>query len=671
MGLIRFLKVVLAPQSRMFSIQSIPIQLPPMERRFNRTNLLRMDKKNIILGILFLSGGFLLMTWNGMERSKAVQQQLQEEVQQNQQALQESSWESESPPTPATPTELVSSPAVATPVPTMPADIPEEEKILLSGKSLTIELTTHGGAISRITLNDYTEDNPHRTDSPAPMVLNKVSDFPALGLNRALNGQIAPMVAFYELVEKTGTRVRFEAKLPDGLIIERSYSLGESHDGNSYVVDHQTAFRNPTANALSLPSAYLNLGTAAPTKADYMGFNLNASYLMNGDYDNIPASKFAGGGFIIKKEPKEKIEERGIIQWGAVKNQFFVTIYTPDEPAASILARGIRFPMDPTSGKVPMGVTAALEFPIPVIGPGQVHTIAGSFYAGPKNLDKLEELGLKQDEVMQLGWFLGMFLGIISFVAKMLLTLLGGIEGIFGNWGIAIILTTFVIRLLLWPLTAKAARASKRMQKLQKPLQQIREKYQDNPQKLNQEMMKLWKKHKINPLSGCWPVLLQFPIFIAFFNLLRNSSELRFAEFLWMTDLSMPDASIPLPGGPYPLVGTAINVLPFLWLVSMYFQMKMMPTPSIDNAQAKVIKWMPFIFFPFTYYFSSGLVLYWTTTNGFSIFQQWITNRNRDEEDVAIEEEIAEMEDEKKGKLRPGPLLKKKKKPRKKDSGGA
>ena len=608
------------------------------------------------------------MTWNGMERSKALREQLQEEVERNGQALQDQrTWE-EATPRPASP-ELLPGTPVATPVVTPPAvEVADEEKIVLSGTGLTLELTTFGGAIETITLNDYTEDNPHTTESPSPMQLNAVSDSPALGLNRALNGQMVPMATIYSLAEVSESHARFAATLPDGLVIERSYRLSNGGGGNPYLVAHETTFRNPTNQALSLPAAYLNLGTAAPTDADAMGFNLNASYLMNGDYDNIPASKFSGGGFIFKKQPRETIEERGIVQWGAVKNQFFVTIFTPDEPAEALVARGVRFPLNPLTGKIPMGVTAALEFPIPVIGPGQAYSVSGSFYAGPKNLDQLETLGLKQDEVMQLGWFLGMFLGLISFVAKLLLTLLGGIEGVVGNWGIAIILTTFVIRLFLWPLTAKAARASKRMQKLQKPLQQIREKYQDNPQKLNQEMMKLWKKHKINPLSGCWPVLLQFPIFIAFFNLLRNSSDLRFAEFLWMNDLSMPDASIPLPGGPYPLLGSAINVLPFVWLVSMYFQMKMMPQPSIDNAQAKVIKWMPFIFFPFTYYFSSGLVLYWTTTNGFSIFQQWITNRNRDEEDVAIEEEIAEMEEGKKGRIRPGPLLKKKKKPGKKDS---
>jgi YidC/Oxa1 family membrane protein insertase len=637
-----------------------------------------MDKKSITIGLLFLIGGFLLMTYNGMQESKARQERLLRQAQENEQAVRESGWEEQPAGGPVREIRPAVEPPVAEARPTdtlAETDAPEEEEIQLENEHLRITLSNYGGAISRIILKHYPADNPRITENPRPVVLNRVSDQPALALNRNVDNRILPWARYYELVSHDGNSAVFQATLPSGIVIERRYSLtnGEDPDGpNPYLVTHETLLRNASDNALALDPIFLNVGTAAPTDADYMGFNLNASYYDSGDYDNIPASKFAGGGFIFKREPRERIEERGLIQWGAVKNQFFTTIFTPDAPADALVARGIRFPQDPVSGKVPMGITAAMEFPVPTLQPGDQHRLSGRFYAGPKNLDRLSQLGMNQDEVMQLGWFLGLFLGLISFVAKMLLTLMSGIHSLAGNWGVAIILTTFVIRLLLWPLTAKAARASKRMQKLQQPLQQIREKYQDNPQKLNQEMMKLWKKHKINPLSGCWPVLVQFPIFIAFFNLLRNSSDLRFADFLWIHDLSMPDATIPLPGDTaYPLVGAAINVLPFVWLVSMYFQMKMMPTPSVDNAQTKIIKWMPFIFFPFTYYFSSGLVLYWTTTNCFSIFQQWITNRSRDEEDIAIEEEIAEMEDKKQGKLPSGPLISRKKKKNRKGGGPA
>ena len=631
-----------------------------------------MDKKSIIIGLVFLVGGFLLMSYNGMKESEARKERLLQQAEQNEQALQESGFEE--PPAPGKETELV--PATRDPLavaekvetaPVPPVEKPEERTVVLENEQLQVTLTSYGAAVSGILLKNYPADNPHTTENPRPVVLNRISDSPALDLRRSSGETLVPVARFYELVQQDPSSATFEATLANGLVIRRTFELsnGDNQEGpDPFILQHETAFLNPTGVPVTLDEIYLDLGTAAPTEADYMGFNLNASYLDNGKYESIRASKFKGGG-LFRKEPKEKIAEKGILQWGAVKNQFFVTIFTPDQPADGIEARPIRFPQDPKTGKVPTGITASLEFDLPQIAPGQQEVVSGGYFAGPKSFDRLSQMALDQEDVMQLGWFLGFFVGAVGFVAKMLLFLLGGIEGFLGNWGVAIILTTFVIRLALWPLTAKAARSSKRMQELQKPLQEIREKYQDNPQKLNEEMMKLWKKHKINPLSGCWPVLIQFPIFIAFFNLLRNSSDLRFANFLWITDLSMPDATIPLPGDGLPFVGAAINVLPFIWIVSMYFQMKMMPQPSIDNTQTKMIKWMPFIFFPFTYYFSSGLVLYWTTTNCFSIFQQWMTNRSKDEEDVAIEEEIAEMENKKKGKLPSGPLISKKKKKKK------
>ncbi len=629
-----------------------------------------MDKNSILLGILFLGGGFVLMLYNAAQQSEARERALEEQMREQEKTLDERVPDS-APPTrdPEIVPEVDAPQAVREqlPDPGTPAEKPEEILVVLENDTLAVTLSSYGGAVKRIELKNYSAENPHEVASPKPVVLNRVSDSPALALNRSTGRQLAPLVRFYEVTRQEGGRVTFRGSLSNGLVVERTYELKENggkKGPDPYLIEHHTVLRNPSASVVNLEQIFLNIGTAAPTEADHMGFNLNASYYENGDYDNIPARKFSGGGF-FGGEPKERIEKRGLLQWGAVKNQFFATILTPETPADAIVARGIRFPPDPATGKVPVGVTAALEFSLPSLQPGGSHQLSGQFYTGPKNLDRLSGLGGNQDEVMQLGWFLGLFLGFISFIAKSLLTLMNGIHGLLGNWGIAIILTTFLIRLALWPLTAKAARASKRMQKLQQPLQEIREKYQDNPQKLNQEMMKLWKKHKINPLSGCWPVLIQLPIFISFFNLLRNSSDLRFAEFLWITDLSMPDQSIPLPGdSTIPFLGAAINILPFVWLVSMYFQMKMMPTPSADNAQMKIIRFMPFIFFPVTYYFSSGLVLYWTTTNVFSIFQQWTTNRRRDDEDEAIEEEIAEME-EKKSKSRKspsGPLIKKKKK---------
>lgn len=629
-----------------------------------------MDKKSIFLGIVFMAAGLLLMTYNGIQESKARQERLLEEAARNEAALQAQAAGQDPEAAAAEPPAFVASEPI---VPL--ARTADEEAIVstaaraaetlkvLENATLRVTLSSHSGGIESVELKQYPRNNPHTDPDSPPVILNKVSNGDALALTRALGRDLAPLAPQYLIETADAEHVVFAADLGGGLRVRRTYSLlsGNADGPAPYTIRHQTEFINNSDAALTLNPVFLNLGTAAPTDADYMGFNLNASFFNNGDYGAIAAKKFQPGGFLRRSTPPDQLRREGILQWGAVKNQFFTAIFTPDAAADALVARGVKFPIDPNKGTTPIGVTADLEFAIPTIAPGSVQVISGDYYAGPKAFDRLSQMQLKQEDVMQLGWFLGMFLGFISFVAKALLTLLSFNFGFLGNWGFAIILTTIIIRLFLWPLTAKAARASKRMQKLQKPIKELQEKYRDNPTKMQQEMMGLWKKHKINPLSGCWPVLVQFPIFIAFFNLLRNSSDLRFAEFLWIKDLSMPDATIPLGSEGLPLLGTALNVLPFIWLVSMYFQMRMMPQPSVDNAQAKIIKWMPFIFFPFTYYFSSGLVLYWTATNCFSIFQQWMTNRSRDEEDVAIESEIAEMESKKQRKAPSGPLITRKK----------
>jgi YidC/Oxa1 family membrane protein insertase len=625
-----------------------------------------MDKQSILLGVLFLGGGLALMSYNGMLESAARKEALEREISANERALQTAAADEPAPFTPVAIPNLSAGEITAAgvqPLPVPPSgERPDEERPLLENGSLRVTLSSYGGAVRTIELLQFSEENPRRVPDSGPVVLNAVADVQALTLAREAGTQLLPLATVYRVESATRERVVFRADLAGGMVVRRTYTIADGNGGpEPYTLRHRTEFYNPTDSAQLLDKVFLNVGTAAPSAADHMGFNLNASYRDNGSYDSIAASKFRGGGFIFKSEPKERIREPGIIQWGAVKNQFFTTILTPTRPADALVASGVRFPANPRSGEVPIGITAALEFGLPTIAPQETHVIEADFYAGPKELRRLSRIGQGQEDVMQLGWFLGMFLGLISFIAKALLSLMAWIHGLIGNWGFAIIGITFIIRLLLWPLTAKAARASKRMQKLSKPMQEMREKHKDNPQKLNEEMLAFWKKHKINPMSGCWPVLLQFPIFIAFFNMLRNATELRFAPFLWIGDLSMPDASISFGDTFVPFLGNSLNLLPFVWLASMYFQMKMMPQPSIDNAQIKIIKWMPFIFFPFTYYFSSGLVLYWTTTNLFSIGQQWITNRVKDEEDTAIEQELAEREQTKRG-APTGPLIRKKKK---------
>ena len=166
------------------------------------------------------------------------------------------------------------------------------------------------------------------------------------------------------------------------------------------------------------------------------------------------------------------------------------------------------------------------------------------------------------------------------------------------------------------------------MQKIQPEMQAVREKFKDNPQKLQAATMELFKKHKVNPMGGCLPILITIPFFIGFFQMLQSTAELRFQPFLWATDLSAPDTIATVFGLP-------INIMPVLMGATMVIQMRLTPSPTMDNAQAKMMKFMPYIFALFCYTFSCALALYSTVNGIFTIGQQMVINRMKEPEPVA------------------------------------
>jgi YidC/Oxa1 family membrane protein insertase len=170
------------------------------------------------------------------------------------------------------------------------------------------------------------------------------------------------------------------------------------------------------------------------------------------------------------------------------------------------------------------------------------------------------------------------------------------------------------------PLTLAASRSSKRMAKLNPLMKAMREKYKDNPQKIQTETLRLFKENKVNPVGGCVPMLITIPFFIAFYGMLQSASDLRFAHFLWVLDLSAPDTIAHIYGFP-------VNIMPLLMGATMIFQMRLTPTPATDNAQASMMKIMPWIFTLFCYNFPAGLALYSTINGLFTIVQQTIINR--------------------------------------------
>jgi YidC/Oxa1 family membrane protein insertase len=194
------------------------------------------------------------------------------------------------------------------------------------------------------------------------------------------------------------------------------------------------------------------------------------------------------------------------------------------------------------------------------------------------------------------------------------------------NWGVAIILTTLTLKILTLPLTLKASRSMKRMQKFQPEIQAIRDKYKENPQKMQSAMMALYKEHKVNPMGGCLPMLIPLPFFFGFFKMLQSAAELRFAEFLWAKDLSASDTVLTIYGFP-------LNILPLLLGITMLVQMRLVPQPAtVDNTQAKIMKFMPLMFMAVCYFYSCALSLYSTVNGLFTIAQQLFINRLKDDE---------------------------------------
>lgn len=238
-----------------------------------------------------------------------------------------------------------------------------------------------------------------------------------------------------------------------------------------------------------------------------------------------------------------------------------------------------------------------------VVAPGQSETISAQFYAGPKDVSELEKIAPHLDLTVDYGF--------LWMIAKPLFAALDFIHGLVGNWGIAIIILTFLIKVLFFYPSAISYRSMAKMRKVQPKMQALKDTYGDDRQRMSQELMKLYKTEKVNPVAGCLPMLLQMPVFIALYWALMESVELRHASFLWLHDLSVKD--------PY-------FILPLVMGLTMWIQQSLNPTPP-DPMQAKLMQWMPVFFTGLFMFFPAGLVVYWVVNNTLSIIQQYVITK--------------------------------------------
>jgi len=393
-------------------------------------------------------------------------------------------------------------------------------------------------------------------------------------------------------VKKETKYVTFRWRSPDGIVISKTYGF----DPNSYLIHLNVTISNNTQHDVKNE---LGLSVRKPVEKERGYGFVGPSVYLNGSLDQIKTKKI-----------EDQNEYKGKIEWIGVEDRYFLSSIIPDQE----MDGRIKLSLD---GDI---VTNELISPAFDISPGTQKELKYLIFMGPKSMKLLDHLGHNLGEALNFGFF--------NIIAKPCLWFMNQIYSVIPNYGIAIIILTIFTKIILWPLGTKSYKSMNEMKKLQPLMADIREKYKDDKQKMNQELMSLYRTYKINPMGGCLPMVLQIPVFFALYRMLYQAIELRHAPFfLWINDLSAPDRlfhfnfSIPFMQPPY-----GIPVLTIIMGATMLLQQKMSPPPG-DPTQAKMMMLMPVVFTFIFINFSSGLVLYWLVNNVLSISQQYYVQK--------------------------------------------
>jgi YidC/Oxa1 family membrane protein insertase len=406
--------------------------------------------------------------------------------------------------------------------------------------------------------------------------------------------QFTAQATRYALAEGAATlEVRLEAPAVNGVKVTKIYRFQRG----SYLIDVSFDIANGGAAAVQ-PFGYFQLLRDEKPPA--------------GDSAMLPT--FTGVGVYTEKDKFHKVAfsdiEKGKAShpktaedgWIAMLQHYFLGAWLPKGTT----------PREFYTRRVDNLFAAGVIVPGPAVQPGASASVAVPLYAGPQKQDQLAKLAPGLDLSIDYGW--------LTILAVPLFWALSWLEQWVGNWGIAIIIVTVIIKLIFYPLSQASYRSMAKMRVLAPKLQRLKEQYGDDRQRMQQAMMELYKTEKINPLGGCLPIVVQIPVFIALYWVLLASVELRHAPFmLWIQDLSRPDPWF---------------VLPILMGATMIIQTRLNPEPP-DPVQAKVMKIMPIAFSVFFFFFPAGLVLYWLVNNVLSIVQQWHINRVLEQANLA------------------------------------
>lgn len=562
--------------------------------------------------VLILCG--VLLALGMREQSKmGEQRRLEQERQRQEQAAKSGD------PAAASDTAAVAEkPALVVEPPPPPA---EEVTVTLETPEVVFTFSNIGGGIKFAEFkNQFQVD-----DKSTPVRINDRGGAPIGGIAGPDAKMENVAYTYDEAASVPGQKVVYVGRLGSGLLARKVFSLvTDGRPGSPYLLDLSLTLENPATTPFGLKEWSLYAGTAVQQHKDEFAHYIGAFWFKDNDMHFRHAGKFTKGFFSSAKSNIDS-DLGDPVQFAGVTDQFFSTVLRPEPPMTStVWSRPGHIP-----GK---SVRAGLRFPDVALNPGDRREFVYQVFIGPKHNPMLRKMGAGWGELMQYGgpvydWLL------VPIMARVLNWALNSIHGLiegFANswsWGLSIIILTILLRIAIWPLHAKSTRTMKRMAKLQPEMQRLKEKYSDDPQRMNAELMGLYKKFGINPLGGCLPMFAQLPIFFGFFIMLQYAVELRGESFLWVADLSQPDTQ-------WHLMGIPINILPIVMAATSFLQIKMMPATG-DPMQRKIILFMPFMFFFFCYNFASALALYWTVQNIFSIGQTWLMNRMPEPELVA------------------------------------
>jgi YidC/Oxa1 family membrane protein insertase len=475
-------------------------------------------------------------------------------------------------------------------VPVVASGIPQGQRIHVKTDTLDLVIDTQGGDIREAKLLKYgatqDPDQPFHLMSDAGPLVYMAQNGLATQANAKLPAPTHKSV--YQVAQSSYEMTGDTLVVPmtweqDGVKVTKTYTFKKGE----YLIDVAYKVENSTQETWS-GSMYSQLvRNAYNPEESWMMYTYTGPVL----YDGNAEEKYVKHAF--GDLDTQAVSGRNVTGgWAAMIQQYFLTAIVPDQSAQnSYYAKPLG------EGRYAVGVVE----PMAVAEPGQTQTLSSQLFIGPEKQDMLAEIAP--------GLELTIDYGMLTFLSEPLFWLLDKIYALVGNWGVAIILLTVLIKLVFYKLSETSYRSMARLKKFQPKLQQLKENYGDDKVIFQQKMMKLYKEEKINPLGGCLPIFIQMPVFIALYWVLLYSVEMRQAPFmLWIQDLSAQD--------PY-------FILPVIMGITMYIQQKLNPSAMMDEMQQKVMRMLPFIFTFFFLWFPAGLVLYWVVNNILSVAQQW------------------------------------------------